>query len=95
MYQTLMTSGGDVVKGISSGAVFSFSAERSSSSSGVPSLHAHASMNLRVARSHILFINNSRIGTRAMMINGNAGAPFVSVTMKMITVIIICAAVYV
>ena len=30
-----------------------------------------------------------------MMIKGNAGAPLVSVTMKMITVTMICVAVYV
>jgi len=34
-------------------------------------------------------MSNSRIGTKAMMMTGNAGAPLVSVTMKMTTVTMI------
>ena len=63
---------------------------RSSSASGVPSLQAQASTNLKVSLSHNLFISSSLAGTRAMMMIGNAGAPFVSVTMKMLTVNTIC-----
>jgi len=65
----------------------------SSSSSGVPSLQAHESTNLKVPLCHNLFITNNLIGTSAMMITGNAGAPFVSVTMKMTTVTTICTTV--
>ncbi len=92
---TFAPTGGAVVRWVSVGAFFSCSALRSSSSSGVPSLHAHASMNLKVSRFQILFINRSRRGTRAMIINGKAGAPFVSVTTKMTTVTTICTAVYI
>lgn len=52
----------------------------SSSSSGVPSLHAQLSTNLSVSRSHNLFISNNRAGTSAMMMTGNAGATTVNVT---------------
>ncbi len=73
---------------------FEAAAILSSSSSGVPSLQAHESTNLKVSLCHILFINSSLIGTSAMMMTGNAGAPFVSVTMKMTTVTTICTMVY-
>lgn len=63
-------------------------------SSGVPGLQAHASTNLKVSLFQILFIHNSRIGTRAMMMTGKAGAPFVNVTMKIMTVMMTCTTVY-
>ena len=68
---------------------FSSPLTASSSSSGVPSLQAHASTNLNVSLFQSLFISNNRIGTRAMMMTGNAGAPLVSVTTKMMTVTMI------
>lgn len=69
-------------------------ANSSLQSSGVPGLQAQASTNLKVSLFQILFIHNSRIGTRAIRMTGKAGAPFVNVTMKMMTVTIICTAVY-
>lgn len=67
----------------------------SSSSSGVPSLHAHASTNLSVSLCHNRFISNSLIGTKAMMMIGKAGAPFVNVTMNIMMVTTICTIVYI
>ena len=74
-------------------ALFSTSASRSSSSSGVPSLHAHASTYLRVSLFQILFMNSKRIGTRAIITTGKAGAPLVNVITKIKIVMMIWVAV--
>ena len=64
------------------------------SSSGVPSLQAHASTNLNVSLFHTLLMSSSRIGTNAIIMTGNAGAPLVKVTMKITAVTTICRTVY-
>lgn len=71
------------------GSTFSLAspARRSLSSSGVPFLHAQASTNRRVSRSHSLFMRSSRTGTKMMIRTGKAGAALVKVTMK-ITIVI-------
>ena len=65
----------------------------SSSSSGVPSRQAHASTYRNTFRFQMRFIMNNRTGTKRMMMIGKAGPPLVKVTMKMMTVRIICVAV--
>lgn len=62
-------------------------------SSGFPSRVAHPSTYRNVCRLQILFIKNSRTGTRMMMIIGNPGAATVNVTPKTIPVSTICASV--